>query len=584
MTDDSRQCGYRNSVDDTGCQFESLGSSRYLLSVNGRDYCWWHATMTAADMNARGGVSWQTYRQILLKYIAIQINSNAVINLSGVRLESSPFGQTTLDKPANVVIGDTVVNQNVEIPSQWPIDSLVVHSLALRGNLELQGIVTSRIEVNNSQIRGSLGLYKAGKADLLMENSRVHGAVKLVRLGNGFIQDSIVGSIEVGAAEIVEVRRSRVRKGISSGEAHTVSLELCNRTKIRHGVRLNSRQGGSTFFATDSEVTDDAQISGQWKSLYYENSKLSNLKIDDARINSLTAIATRVKGAIRCADTSKIGTAKFSTNCDVTFLRVRDLESLDIRDSSIRDVSLDDCPITKHVIVADSSIVRLNMETRKGERAVEIPAVRIANSDVEHASFNGRTFLQSASFESARFGTAPRFLGCKFEQQVSFPRDLDSYGLVTPDDTANFIYLRQQMENARNREFEGVFFALEQRARLTRTNWYSWDALFSRIYAATSNYGNSIGRAIASLVCTMAFFALAYGFGISHSVYPNADIAAVTNHAINMSISQTFTPFFMLRESGWSWGWRIAWIIQSLISVAIIAELLVTIRWRFRRG
>ena len=217
--------------------------------------------------------------------------------------------------------------------------------------------------------------------------------------------------------------------------------------------------------------------------------------------------------------------------------------------------------------------------------------------DFAHARFLGeadfqfRWFHTSLSFEGAHFAIAPNFMGCRFPENVSFHGARFKRKALPKTAEARYRFLRKEMRTIGARDYEGLFYALEQKCRTKR---YWWPARFPFwFYDVTTSYGRSYERAALSLVAVQLLAFISYYVLLNgQAEYSGAhwkDIAYFT-------VAQLFKPFEMFSQ-GAEVSDRIKHLLndtsvdtiayiagtQSLISFGIFGLLLLAIRWRFKR-
>lgn len=207
----------------------------------------------------------------------------------------------------------------------------------------------------------------------------------------------------------------------------------------------------------------------------------------------------------------------------------------------------------------------------------------------ESATFNGdvsfehRIFGQETSFSGTTFQVAPRFFGANLHASTTFG-EIGNFRDVSKQAIKRYQALRHKCEELRSRHEEGIFHALEQRARCKSGEMPKIDRAFSVLYDFAAVYGTSLSRPIWGLflvwtICTLLFALAAVSWNIDPQTH--IDWMGMGDAALN-SATNIFAPFYQFRQSS---GWpAAAHLMQSLVAVPLIAVFLLALRWRFRRG
>jgi hypothetical protein len=165
---------------------------------------------------------------------------------------------------------------------------------------------------------------------------------------------------------------------------------------------------------------------------------------------------------------------------------------------------------------------------------------------------------------------------------------------VEPDNEPGFRAIRNLYGDHKARDLEGIFYAYEKRCqRTSMMGWHEQPArLVSKLYDILSAYGASYERAFLWLAALQVTFYITYAAmskrltGLSSAF--DADVLAFT-------FAQLLKPFELFSSSPSFKGvytvvdqlhlglWRSLTLVQSLLSIALIALLLIAVRWRFRR-
>lgn len=195
-------------------------------------------------------------------------------------------------------------------------------------------------------------------------------------------------------------------------------------------------------------------------------------------------------------------------------------------------------------------------------------------------------------FRDCSFAKVPRFSvsgSTKISQSVDFTGARFLATAFGPADEGMFREIRNAFHTNRDREHEGMFYALEKRAhRLNLPLPSRWMARsLSAVYDWTSAYGQSFERALVAFVLVQILFAAIYS-GIAGGFGGTFDECVA-----RFTLAQVVKPFevLSLRQSGASVcgsqldGFAVAVLalVHSVLSLATVALFLLAVRWRFRR-
>lgn len=172
------------------------------------------------------------------------------------------------------------------------------------------------------------------------------------------------------------------------------------------------------------------------------------------------------------------------------------------------------------------------------------------------------------AFTDCRFQAAGRLVGAE----------------CTPDDVANYRYLRGHFSRAKDFHHENLFYCLEQRGHRILSESSLFDRLLSFAYDALGDYGNSVGRPLGIFVIQIMFFSgLFWFFGGAVGKGVLLDYSA-----IGLSLQNSFNPIGLFSEkslvsinSVTMYGLS---LLQAIFSVVLIALMLIGIRSRFKKS
>ncbi|MBT5047756.1 MAG: pentapeptide repeat-containing protein [Rhodospirillaceae bacterium] len=216
----------------------------------------------------------------------------------------------------------------------------------------------------------------------------------------------------------------------------------------------------------------------------------------------------------------------------------------------------------------------------------------------EIADFSNREFHNRTDFTGCVFERAPNFHGSALHQNTIFGQIDGFRDLTSPVSERAYRTLRQAMEAHRARVEEGMFYALEQKARRHRVSRIDPAYWVSLGYEHGSDYGLSVWRPLAWMlggIVSSVFLLWCIGIGVfGVTGHAAANPAAVINDALLFSTRQTFLPFDALRTTDailaeytfnpGGTGWLRAWgTVLSLFEALAGLLLILAVRWRYRR-
>lgn len=213
------------------------------------------------------------------------------------------------------------------------------------------------------------------------------------------------------------------------------------------------------------------------------------------------------------------------------------------------------------------------------------------------AKFINRKLRNRTSFEEVTFRKAPRFHGCEFHQDTTFP-PIDNFK-DTEDKNAAHAYrtLRLAMKQQEAHEEEAMFWALEQRSKRNNldlkrpSKWLPW--ALSWAYQWLSAYGLSETRPLLWLGAWAAVIAPLIYFFLRNPIDQLAKPVGYSD-ILGFSLAQSVRPFFIWGDYDGSdiksvlgehidpLSVKLFATADSLISLVLIALLILAVRRRFR--
>ncbi len=233
-----------------------------------------------------------------------------------------------------------------------------------------------------------------------------------------------------------------------------------------------------------------------------------------------------------------------------------------------------------------------------GDLSVEFLKCESGKGDFCHCNFestvsvSGTKQLAGLYFNKCKFDSAPKFrVGDQLPQKTSFDEAKFEF---PPQDEWAFRAIRNLFSENRAREDEGRFYAYEKRCH--RRNLRPRRKIFTRfvswIYDVTSMYGLRYERALICFLIVQVLFGLIYAW-ISDRL---SNIGGgYDSHIVGFTLAQLVKPFelfgskltlqdtYSIVRPEQLGLWQCLTLLQSLLSIVLIAMLLIAIRWRFRR-
>ena len=280
----------------------------------------------------------------------------------------------------------------------------------------------------------------------------------------------------------------------------------------------------------------------------------------------------------------------------LTFAEDTIIKKLDISESKIGRMNLELFSITiENLIIKDSEVGRLDLSTieRKDDKRNFIYNMNITGSLLNKISFRHRRIIHAIDFSTTKFSTPPQIQGSNIPEGSVFPSKEYFVSRKGLHDASCYRALRFVMESQRNREFEGVFFSLEQESLLNgeerKFNFFSANYL----YYLFSDYGTNYRTPLIFLLMSMPVFTLIYALISSPviSIFLPVDWNCVAKSLIT-TLKQTFLPFDVLRNNDFLVNkntlsymvFVLVGVINSIVSVSLLALSGLALRWKFKRG
>ena len=241
---------------------------------------------------------------------------------------------------------------------------------------------------------------------------------------------------------------------------------------------------------------------------------------------------------------------------------------------------------TNLVILSNSIFhngVRIKITQPESSNGVSIISERA--KFLEFADFSGNNLKALTDFSYSYFHKAPLFYECKFHQDTSFKGA--SFNEFSSAAARAYRTLKLVMEEMRNRNDEALFYSLEQRSLRYEPDIGKAIKITSWLYEKSSDYGSSFVLPVVHLLWVTAFFHVGYSVcSIDYLAFGSGALAEKIFSSDNVifTITQVVSPFSM-RDSlaGANTIVELFAIIQSIVSLSLVALFLLALRWQFKR-
>lgn len=272
------------------------------------------------------------------------------------------------------------------------------------------------------------------------------------------------------------------------------------------------------------------------------------------------------------------------------------LKKLDISGSKIGRMNFDLFSIaTENLIIKDSEVGGLDLSTieKDDDKNNFIYNMNVTGSSLRKFSFRHRKIIHAIDFSETKFQTPPQIQGSNIPEGSVFPNKTYFISRRGLHDASCYRALRFIMESQRNREFEGMFFSLEQESLLNGEDKKNKFFSASYLYYLFSDYGTNYRAPLIYLLMSMPVFTILYALISSPviSIFLPIDWNCVIKSLI-ITLKQTFLPFDVLRNNDFMankntlsyMGFVLVGVLNSIVSVSLLALSGLALRWKFKRG
>ncbi|HHH2143854.1 TPA: hypothetical protein ACPY5N_003830 [Yersinia enterocolitica] len=283
----------------------------------------------------------------------------------------------------------------------------------------------------------------------------------------------------------------------------------------------------------------------------------------------------------------------------VNFAENSIVRSLKISKSKIGMMKFNLFSVTiENIYITKSEVGRLDISTiekkeKDDEEHNSIYNVSITNSVMKSLNLKHRKIIHEIDFSNTIFSTPPQIQGANIPEGSEIPDKSHFISRKGIHDASCYRAFRFIMESQRNRELEGMFFSLEQESLLNDKGTIRKYFSANYLYYLLSDYGTNYRTPLCILLITIPIFTIIYSIinspVISTSLPIDWDIVI---KSLVITLKQTFLPFDVLRNNdfvtsktaGSVIGFVLVGVVNSILSVSLLALSGLALRWKFKRG
>jgi len=248
---------------------------------------------------------------------------------------------------------------------------------------------------------------------------------------------------------------------------------------------------------------------------------------------------------------------------------------------------------TKFIGIVDFSVTS-NTESKTNESWGNFPSIYFNNSSFgDEVFFINRRFLKTTDFNDCTFNAAPKFQGCLLHEDTTFPPEKNFPVIGNQESASAYRTLKLAMEKIRARNEEAMFSALEQKCIHLNPNTPKSFKTFSWLYGVTTDYGQSVWHVFRSFLITLFSFFIIYLWIATPTIDPSLtfDFKLIFKVFI-FNLKQTIPPYHAYNSRIPDWlgsgpnddFLEIIFNLQTTLNLALLALLVLVLRWRFKRG
>lgn len=275
------------------------------------------------------------------------------------------------------------------------------------------------------------------------------------------------------------------------------------------------------------------------------------------------------------------------------------VKSLKISKSKIGKMNFNLFSVTiENIFISESEVGGLDLSTiekkeKDDEEHNSIYNLRISESLLKSLNLKHRKIIHEIDLSNTFFSTPPQIQGANIPEGSDIPDKSHFISRKGIHDASCYRAFRFIMESQRNRELEGMFFSLEQESLLNDKGKIRKYFSANYLYYLLSDYGTNYRTPICILVITIPIFTMIYSIINSPVISTSLPIDwNIVIKSLIVTLKQTFLPFDVLRNNDFvaskntvsGIGFVLVGIVNSILSVSLLALSGLALRWKFKRG
>lgn len=524
-----------------------------------------------------------------------QVRDGKTIDLSGTHFVGNPLSigaRGTVG--ASAVFDYSTFYENVASYPKAKLGNLSFRScdfrknIALHPNFQIDGNLTLSKSTFSGDVSISASLLGAFDAleisaaksvDLSIHHSNAESTINLSN--SEFLDVVTIGS--VSPFGVLSAANCTFHELVSI--ACTSHIPKTDLTESAFPSGLSLTNIGGNVSLDRARVDGILELSGNCETLACSDATLHRVTFSEASIQKFKAISSKFSGEVSAVRTTIAALHLDGCTFEMSVGLAGSAIHVFVCNSTVFESSVD--------LVACTGLNDWRFKKSEIRGLCDMSVGTAADPSVGHfivddtefnvVTFERRVFKGRTNLSGARFRRAPNFHQVTLHESTIFSQNLDSFGEAETQSEPAFRTLKQEAERLGYRSAQGMFFALEQRC--ARRNLRGFHKVISLLYDYTSQYGYHAGLPFRFLFILLAIFSAIYAIYLGGPLSLDSAIDwNVVGRGVLMSLRQTLTPFFELRSAESFSFIHFAWIFQSILSIALIAEGLLAIRWRFRRA
>lgn len=309
--------------------------------------------------------------------------------------------------------------------------------------------------------------------------------------------------------------------------------------------------------------------------LWFQNLQIEGIKIDDCSLEFLGFHECKIKNFIKLTD-----------------IEINENFSISKTDFSLSH-DFEDCLHIKNVKVTERcrlsdlhfyANVRINNCVFNGE--FELFGCYFKKK----ALFNNNKFFDITNIRITSFERPPNFTGSQLHPLTLFPdiKNIKLGSISLPNqlqDIQSLRYLKSHSAKVMDRRQQSLFFKLEQNCLIQANQIKGIERILSRLYEIFSNYGTSVKKPFLWLIIFIIVFSLmnyVLTIGFVSDLFQSVH-KEIIKQSILQSLENTFLPFKVILKKELKLSIILFGVLQSIISILLLALFGLALRWNFKR-